>query len=134
MKTLTLQLLPEKYTVWQLPPNASLPVLGHSSLWSLTRTEDELSVVSCADDAPPDALQETGWRCIKVKGPLAFELTGVLSSLATPLAEAGVSVFALSTFNTDYLLVKSDQLALACRTLQKAGCGFTDQSLSFNNR
>lgn len=127
MKTLTLQLLPEKYAVWRLHPNDPLPQPGRSSLWSLTRTEDELSVVSCVDDAPSDAVKETGWRCIKVKGPLAFELTGILASLTTPLADAGVGIFALSTFDTDYLLVKSDQLDLACRTLQQAGCGFTDR-------
>ena len=67
------------------------------------------------------------WRCFAVKGPLAFELIGVLSSLTEPLARAGVSVFALSTFETDYLFVKADQLDLARTTLEHAGHDVVDR-------
>lgn len=127
MKTLTLQILPEKFAIWQLPPNAPLPKIDDSSFWSVTRTLEELSVVSIAEHAPSDAPKESGWRCIGVKGPLAFELTGILASLSAPLAKAGISIFAISSFNTDYLLVKANQLDLARTTLEQAGYTFTDQ-------
>ena len=121
MKTLTLQILPDEFAIWQLPPNAPLQKLDDSSLWSVTRTPEELSVVSIDKHAPSDAPKESGWRCIGVKGPLAFELTGVLASLSAPLAEAGISIFAISSFNTDYLLVKAHQLNLAISVLQQVG-------------
>ncbi len=127
MKTLTLQILPDEFAIWQLPPNAPLPKPENSSLWSVTRTSEELSVVSIAEHAPSGVSKEDGWRCIRVKGPLVFELTGVLASLSAPLAEAGISIFAISSFNTDYLLVKVEQLELACRALQQAGHTFTNQ-------
>jgi len=127
MQTLTLQILPDEFAIWQLPPNAPLPQPDDSSLWSATRTPEELSVVSITEHAPSDVQKEDGWRCIGVKGPLAFELTGILASLSVPLAGAGVSIFVISSFNTDYLLVKANQLELACRTLRHAGHTVTDQ-------
>ena len=126
MKTLTLQILPDNFAIWQLPPNAPLPKIDDSSFWSVTRTPEELSVVSIAKHAPSDARKESVWRCIGVKGPLEFELTGILASLSAPLAEAGISIFAISSFNTDYLLVKAEQLELSCRALELAGYTFTD--------
>ena len=88
---------------------------------SITRTADELSVV-CAEAAVPDGMQaERGWRALCVDGPLDFALTGILAGLATALAEAGVSIFAVSTFDTDWLLVKEDQRAEAVRALTEAG-------------
>jgi len=127
MKTLTLQILPDNFAIWQLPPNAPLPKIDDSSFWSVTRTPEELSVVSIAKHAPSGVPKEDCWRCIGVKGPLEFELTGILASLSAPLAEAGISIFAISSFNTDYLLVKADQLDLACTALEQAGHTFTDQ-------
>ncbi|MDM8543944.1 ACT domain-containing protein [Desulfococcaceae bacterium HSG9] len=127
MKTLTLHILPEKFSIWQLPPDAPLPKSDNSSLWSVTRTSEELSIVSIAENAPSGVPKEGGWRCIGVKGPLVFELTGVMASLSVPLAEAGISIFAISSFNTDYLLVKAEQLEPACRALELAGHTFTDQ-------
>ncbi len=64
---------------------------------------------------------ESGWRAIKVEGPLDFSLTGILSSIAAPLASAGVSIFALSTFDTDYILVKINQLPAALHALEENG-------------
>ncbi len=127
MKTLTLQILPEEFAIWQLPPDAPLPKPDNSSFWSVTRTSEELSIVSIAENAPSEVPTEDGWRCIRVKGPLAFELTGVMASLSVPLAKAGISIFAISSFNTDYLLVKAEQLEPACHALELAGHTFTDQ-------
>lgn len=88
---------------------------------SVTRTAAELSVV-CAEAAVPDGVRsETGWRAFRVRGPLPFHLTGVLARLAAPLAEAGVPLFALSTFDTDVILVRDDRLRDAREALRTAG-------------
>jgi hypothetical protein len=90
-------------------------------VFSVTRTPDELSVV-CPERSVPDAVVcEGGWRCLQVVGPISFTEIGVLASLASPLAAAGVSVFALSTFDTDYLLVKEELLEKALAALRGAG-------------
>ncbi len=119
-----LLLLPGLFAVCQLDPKASLPVwatAGSSALVSVTRTANELSIVCAQEDAPDDVRSERDWRCLMVQGQLDFSLTGVLSALLAPLAEAGVSIFALSTFDTDYLLVRAAQLDLAVETLSAAG-------------
>jgi hypothetical protein len=88
-------------------------------LVSVTRTADELSVV-CPEHRVPDGVRaERGWRAFKVDGPLDFALTGILAGLAVPLAEAGIPIFALSTFDTDYLLVRTSDVERAAATLEK---------------
>jgi hypothetical protein len=88
---------------------------------SLTRTRDELSVV-CEERLVPAPLNREGaWRALKVEGPLDFAMVGVLASIASPLASAGVSIFTISTFDTDYVLVKDDRLATALEALRSAG-------------
>jgi hypothetical protein len=117
-------LLPGLLAVCRLDPAEPLPAWalpGASALVSITRTAGELSVV-CAQEAVPDGVRsERDWRCLMVEGPLDFSLTGVLAALLTPLAEAGVSIFALSTFDTDYLLVRAAQLDTAIAALSAAG-------------
>ena len=78
--------------------------------WSLSLTPEETSLVCERGDNPPGGELEEGWRAFQVKGPLDFSLTGVLASIASPLAEAGVSIFVISTFDTDYILVKQENL------------------------
>ena len=126
MRKLKLFILPEEFVVWQLPPDAPVPEINYSGIWSVTRTDDELSVVSIVESVPEDVQYEKGWKCIGVKGQLEFELTGILAFLSTPLAQAGISVFSISTFNTDYLLVKTFQLELARTILEQAGNKFID--------
>ena len=89
----------------------------------MTRTADELSIVCGDASVPPDldARAQRGWRALKVQGPLDFSLTGVLDALTAPLAQARISIFALSTYDTDYVLVHGDDLAQACETLTAAG-------------
>jgi hypothetical protein len=87
----------------------------------MTRTEDELSIVSSTRDVPPGVDAEMGWRCLKVEGPLAFEMTGVLAALSAPLATAEIPIFVVSTYDTDYLLVKAADLEKACTTLRDDG-------------
>jgi uncharacterized protein len=110
--------LSQELSVWKLAPNAPLPTLD---FFCAIRTNDELSLVT--DDAlvPEGVPCERGWRALKVEGPLDFALTGVLAALAIPLAEAQIPIFALSTFDTDYILVKSDRLADAIVALEQAG-------------
>jgi hypothetical protein len=84
-------------------------------------TPDELSLVVPEAFAPDGAAIEAGWRALRVAGTLDFSLTGVLASLAAPLAQAGVSIFAVSTYDTDYLLVRESGLAAALVALRGAG-------------
>jgi hypothetical protein len=118
----SLTVLPFTLAVCRMPPNSPLPVwAAETRLLSLTRTEDELSLV-CEEALVPAGVQcEPGWRALKVAGPLDFSLTGVLSSLLAPLAQAGVSIFAISTYDTDYLLVKEADLNEAVAALRGAG-------------
>lgn len=95
-----------------------------SHFWSITKTAEELSVLCEEKFVPQQIKQEPGWRCIKVNGPLDFGLTGILSSLAGALAKAGISIFAVSTYDTDYLLVKQENLELAVGALKDAGHQF----------
>jgi hypothetical protein len=118
---LTLALLTGGYAVCRLPADAPVPAWAAGELVSVTRTADELSVVSLEGGVPADVRVERGWRCLRVAGTLGFELVGVLAALLAPLAGAGVGVFALSTFDTDYLLVKEADLARAVAALRAAG-------------
>jgi hypothetical protein len=122
---MNLVLPPDLFAVCQLDPTAPLPtwaITGSSALVSITRTASELSVVCAQAHVPKENMRsERDWRCLMVEGPLDFSLTGVLSALLAPLAEAGVSVFTLATFDTDYLLVRAAQLDLAVETFSAAG-------------
>jgi hypothetical protein len=115
-----LRLMAGEYAVWKLPPDAPAPQLTNDGFSSVTRTPTELSVVSAAA-VPPETEAETGWRCLEVAGPLSFELTGVLAGLSAPLAAAEIPIFVVSTYDTDYLLVKSRDLDRAKTALEQAG-------------
>ena len=93
--------------------------LDASTLLSVTRTPSELSIV-CRESPRLPGKVESGWRCLVVDGTLEFDQVGVLASLAQPLAEAGVSILVLSTYDTDYLLVKEEKLGLAIESLRAA--------------
>jgi len=82
---------------------------------------DELSVVCPEGRVPPGVALEGGWRALRVEGPLDFALTGVLLCVAAPLARAAVPIFVLSTYDTDYVLVREDRLEDAVRSLAEAG-------------
>jgi hypothetical protein len=121
-KRLSLLTIPGRFTVCRLGPGDPVPAwITAKGFCSITRTEDELSVVCREDGVPPDVRCEKGWRCLRVAGAIDFSAVGVLASLAAPLAQSGISVFAVSTFDTDYLLVKEDAFAAACGALRQAG-------------
>jgi len=143
---LRLSVLPPRLAVCRLPSGAALPEWAAAALArpgaglvSVTRTAKELSLVVTADAVTADAVPadtllvdavpagapelrvETGFRALEVAGPLDFALVGVLAALTAPLAEAGVSLFAVSTFDTDYLLVREAELTAAEAVLTAAG-------------
>ena len=113
-----LELLPGIYAVCWLDKDAPVPDWAtHGPFSSVTRTAKGLSVV-CPDARVAGGVKkESGWKVLMVEGPLDLSLTGVLASLTGPLAREGVSVFALSTYDTDYLLVKQEQLEKAIQVL-----------------
>lgn len=114
--------LDELYAVVRLEPDAPLPdwaIRGHFR--SVTRSDTEMSIVCRHEDVPLDASAERGWVCFQVAGPLDFSLTGVVSSLVAPLAEAEIPLFIISTFETDYLLVREHDLHRSVEALTSAG-------------
>jgi hypothetical protein len=122
VKNLELSVLPQRFAVCSLDADDLMPDwLPQHHFWSVTRTDEELSVVLPEESVPTNWKAEKGWRCFKVLGPLDFSLTGILASLSTPLAEAGISIFALSTYDTDYLLVRDEDLAEARNILSESG-------------
>ncbi len=119
---LTLSVLTDTYAVCSLDPAASTPGWALAGDFiSLTRTPDELSVVAPQSRVPGEVKSEPDWRVLQVQGPLDFALTGILATLAQGLAEAGIPIFAVSTYRTDYVLVKSHQLARAIDVLRASG-------------
>jgi uncharacterized protein len=119
---LTLTLSPHPLAVCRLDPQAPVPAWATlGPLFSLTRTPEELSVVCIYGDVPEGVRKEGPWAAFKVEGPLDFGLTGILASLTAPLARDGIPVFALSTYDTDYLLVKEDRRNAAAASLRAAG-------------
>ena len=117
-----LRLLGCDLVVARLPAAGDLPAAGGGRFFSATLAPGEISVVCEPAEVPEGAERiEPGWRALVVVGPLAFEMTGVLASVAAPLADAGISIFALSTFDTDYILVKAHDLDRAVASLVDAG-------------
>jgi len=117
-------LLPGAWGIARLDPSAAIPEWAASGAFaSLSRTADELSIV-CPEEAIPEGVRrEGGWAMLKLAGPFAFDEVGILSAFLAPLAAAGVSVFAISTFDTDYVLVKAAALDTARKALASAAEG-----------
>lgn len=118
---LTLDVMDGELAVCRLPGEAPPPDWAVGTLVSITRAPGELTVVCDATAVPPSVTKERGWRALAVRGPLDFGLTGVLAALAGPLAEGGIPVFAISTYDTDYLLVRDADLERAVAALRAAG-------------
>lgn len=120
-----LTVLADTFSVCQLKPGDKIPSwVDLKSFWSLTKTGEEFSIVARQANIPDDVKSEKDWKVLKVQGPLDFGLTGVLASIANPLAAEKISIFALSTFDTDYILVRQDRLEAAKSALERAGFTF----------
>ncbi len=125
MHRLTLRVVPGSLAVCRLAPDAPLPPwlveAGGRGFTSVTRTEHELSIVGPDDAVPPGVRAERGWTRLALDGPFDFALCGILLAVLRPLAEAGVGIFALSTFDTDHVLVRTGDLGRAVAALRAAG-------------
>lgn len=119
---LDLSVLSDTYAVSRLPPSEPVPSWAlHGDFFTISKTLDELSVVCLESQVPGRIRSEKGWRCLRVKGPLDFGLTGILASLANPLAQSGISIFAISTFDTDYLMIRQERFQDALSVLERCG-------------
>jgi len=125
-----LRFLNEELSIHRLPADAEIPeeVLA-CDFYSISRNTDEVTIV-VPEDVNVDSMKtETGWICIKVQGPLDFGLTGILSGISGALAQVGVSIFAVSTYDTDYILVKKKQAGLSEKALTTAGYQFLPEEV-----
>jgi hypothetical protein len=120
---LTLTVLADEFAICRLPPDTPIPAWADSlPFTAITRTAEELSITCARAAAPADVQAQLGWRCLKVEGPFDLNTTiGVLAALAQPLAQAGVSLYVVSTFDTDYLFVRGEQLGRTMETLSAKG-------------
>jgi hypothetical protein len=120
---LPLEVLPDTLAICRLPPDAALPswAAAPSSFTTISRTREELSITARQREVPAGVRCERDYRVLRVRGTLPPDLVGILLSIAEPLAAAGLSIFAISTYDTDYVLVKARDLAAALEALRAAG-------------
>jgi hypothetical protein len=118
---LTLIILRETFAICRLDKDALIPDWAfQGGPFSVTRTKDELSIVSPQVNVPKGIVSSQGWSCLKVKGPLDLSSTGIISSIATALEQEGISLFSISTYDTDYVMVKEKDLEKAVFALTEA--------------
>jgi uncharacterized protein len=119
MELLTLRWLPGRYAICRLGPHEVIPpwAVNSSGFMNVTRTADELSVIVLEEAVPPHVQHQGGYAVMGIAGKLDFNLTGVIATLTTALADAGIPVLTVSTYDTDYLLVKAGKMAAAKRAL-----------------
>jgi hypothetical protein len=114
--------LPGPYVILRQPPQSPVPDWAtKGDFTSITRTKDELSIVCPANNLPADVHSESHWTCLKLEGPFPFSQTGVLLSFIEPLSNNGIPIFAISTYDTDYVLIQEEFAEVAIDTLQQAG-------------
>lgn len=118
-----LRVLDESLAITRLPAEAEIPAWATAApgFRSVTRTPTELSIVCADQTVPKGATDERGWRALAVEGTLELSQVGVLTELAAPLAAAGVPIFVISTYGTDYVLVPDEALHAAAEALERAG-------------
>ena len=112
---------PDTFAIVRLPPTDDMPKWATGQFVSMTRAIDELSIVCRETAVPAGSHADRGWQCLKLEGPIPLKTVGVASEFTSLLAKAGVSVFIISTFDTDYLLVKGDAFEKAADALRGGG-------------
>jgi hypothetical protein len=119
---LTLTVFPDRYAICRLSPADPIPGWANADRFvSISRTREELSIVCPEINVPHGINAAKGWRVLRCEGPLDYGLTGIVASLADPLAEAGVPIFPIATHDTDYVLIKEPQLEIAVNALTNYG-------------
>lgn len=118
-----MMLLEDVFAVCGLESDAPIPLWAteSDSFFSITKTVNELSIVCSQDRVPEGVKCENDFRCVKILGPLDFSLIGILSSVSNILANANISIFVISTFDTDYVLIKQKDIGKAIKALNKNG-------------
>ncbi|MFW6029989.1 MAG: ACT domain-containing protein [Halanaerobiales bacterium] len=122
IQELSLRVMKYKLAVSKIDSTMPIPlwVLKSREFYSITRTKEEMSIISSEESVPPGVKTEKGWKAIKVEGNLDFSMVGVISSISKILGDAGISIFVMSTYNTDYILIKEEKLASAENVLKES--------------
>jgi uncharacterized protein len=121
-RKLTMKLLGEKYGVCRLEKEEPIPAWAYKGeFFSISKTADEISILCLEENIPVETKYEGGWRVLKVEGPLDFSLVGILSKISGVLAEQEISIFSVSTYDTDYILVKDCNIERAIEALDREG-------------
>jgi len=122
MSALKLEILNGSYSIHRFIVAAEIPAaVFKSKFYNVTRTDEELSIVCQSEIELKSNRCDSGWSCIRIAGVLDLALTGILTGISGVLAKAGIPIFAISTYNTDYILVKSDKLNSAIAALKGSG-------------
>ena len=122
MNNLTLKILEGEYSIHRFNPESGIPAnILQADYFFIGKTDEELSIVCRSETELNSDSIVTGWSCLKIQGPLDFSLTGVLAAIAQSLAGANISIFAVSTYDTDHILVKTESLEKAGHVLREAG-------------
>ena len=125
LPNLTLTVLEETFTIHKFAPSTSIPeVVSDCSFYSVSKTREELSLICPGDLSVQSEKSSPNWKCLKVAGPLDLNLTGLIAGLSDILEKANISIFAISTFETDYLLIQKEELETAKSALESAGYKF----------
>ncbi len=120
----SVRILPDDFSICRLPPESKCPDLSELSFFSVTRTLEEISIIIPSAVEIEGAKVESGWKALTLVGEIPFDLTGILLELIRPLSGNHIGIFALSTFNTDYVLIKEKHLSLAKQVLEESGYSF----------
>ena len=120
---MVLQILPQDFSVCKVNDSKDIDLSGEFVF--VGKTDEEISLVCTTASAPGDCIREDGWRAFRIAGELDFSLVGIIAKISGVLTEAGISLFVVSTYNTDYVLVKEESLDAAVRALTGAGYDFT---------
>lgn len=121
-KHIALKRLDGVYGIARLAPDTPIPAWADGPGYvSITRSDDELSIVCLSHRIPENVRRDTGWRCLKFQGPFAFDQAGILFAVIEPLSRNGIGVFVVSTFDTDHLLLQEADIARAEHLLAAAG-------------